>query len=101
MQAPQHSIGKENAIKLFESNWWEGKSHREIAEFQLFTSELCVPFEIFHEALEKTLGRPVWTHELALNYSELVKEIRGEIEPPTMQDIINLIPEDKRILITV
>ena len=31
----------------------------------MFESKLCMPFSIFQEAVEKTLGRPVWTHEFA------------------------------------
>lgn len=49
----KQSIGKEKAIELYNSQWWVGKSHRELAKFQLFTEELSMPFPIFHEALEK------------------------------------------------
>lgn len=58
-------ITKEQAIKLAESKFWESMSYREIAEFQLNTECLCMPFEIFHEVIEKTLDRPVGTHEFA------------------------------------
>lgn len=95
----RNSIGKQAALALAYSRWWEGKSPKEIARFQLFTDELCIPFSLFHEALEKSLGRPVWTHELALNYEGIVREFLGQDSAPSMQDIINLIPEDKRILI--
>jgi hypothetical protein len=99
--AHQNSIGKENAIELYNSNWWEGLSYQEIAGVQLFTAELCCPFDIFHEAVEKSLGRPVFTHEFGLNYQGICKEFLGEKEPPTMEEIINLIPEQKRIVIGV
>ena len=72
---------------------------REIAEFQLFTEQLCLPFTVFHKALEEALGRPVWTHELGLNVDGLRAELRGDQGTPTLEDIINLIPEDKRIII--
>jgi hypothetical protein len=62
----KNSIGKENAIELYESKWWEGLSHREIAGVQLFVTELCCPFDVFHEAVEKSLGRPVFTHEFGM-----------------------------------
>jgi hypothetical protein len=97
----QNSIGKENAIELYNSNWWEGLSYREIAGVQLFTTELCCPFDIFHEAVQKSLGRPVFTHEFGLNYQGICKEFLGEKEPPTMEEIISLIPEQKRIVIGV
>ena len=97
---PKNSIGKEKAIALYDTNWWEGKSHQEIAEFQLFTAELCCPFDVFQEAVEKSLGRPVFTHEFGLNYDGICKEFLGEKEPPTMNEILNLIPEDKLIVIS-
>lgn len=95
----QHSIGKEKAIELYNSGWWEGKSHEEIAQFQLFTVELTVPFEIFHEAVEKCLGRPVFTHEFSLNYDGIVEEFLGQKPAPTLEEVIDLIPAEKRILI--
>lgn len=95
----RQSIGKQKAIALFDSGWWKGKPAKEIATFQFFTDELCMPFDIFHEALEKAIGRPVWTHELVLGHDGIAKELRGEKEAPTMEEIINLIPEDKRIIV--
>jgi hypothetical protein len=97
--SPKNSIGKEKAIELYDSNWWEGLSYREIAEFQLFTTELCCPFDVFHEAVEKSLGRPVFTHEFGLNYQGICMEFLGEKESPTMDEILNLIPQEKLIVI--
>ena len=99
--SPKNSIGKENAIELYHSNWWEGLSYREIAGVQLFTAELCCPFDVFHEAVEKSLGRPVFTHEFGLNYSGICEEFLGERKQPTLEEIFNLIPEDKRIVLEV
>jgi len=93
------SIGKEKAIELFNSNWWELCSYRDIANFQLFVEELCLPFDKFQEAVEKSLGRSVFTHEFGLNYDGIVKEFLGEKSSPTIQEIINLIPAEKRIII--
>jgi hypothetical protein len=95
----RQSIGRDKAIALAKSNWWVGKEPRDIAKFQFFTDELAMPFDVFHEALEKALGRPVFTHEMALNYDGIAMELLGEKDAPTMEEIINLIPEDKRILI--
>lgn len=93
---PKHSIGKEKAIALANSGWWKDTPHREIAEFQLMTAELCVPFGVFHEAVEKSLGRPVWTHEFALNYEGIMQEFLGQRPAPTFDEILNLIPEEAR-----
>jgi len=95
----RQSIGKDKAIALANSNWWEGRSAREIAKFQLFTEELSMPFDIFHQKLEEALGRPVWTHELGLNFDGIALEFLGEKDAPTMDEIIELIPAEKRILV--
>ena len=95
----QNSIGKEMAIAYYHTEWWKDKSYREIAEFQLFTTELSCPFDVFHEAVEKSLNRPVFTHEFALNYDGICKEFLGEKEPPTMDEILGLIPQEKLIVI--
>jgi hypothetical protein len=97
--SPTNSIGKEKAIQLYETEWWKEKSYREIAKFQLFTAELCCPFDVFHEAVEKSLGRPVFTHEFGLNYDGICKEFLGEKEPPTMNEIVHMIPQEKLIVI--
>lgn len=97
---PRQSIGKEKAIELFHSGWWKGRPAKEVAKFQLFTDELSMPFDEFHKVLEEALGRPVWTHELGLNFDGIALELLGEKDAPTMEEILNLIPEDKRIVIS-
>ena len=94
------SIGKDKAIELASTNWWELCSPREIAEFQLFTNELCMPFAVFHEAVEKSLGRSVWTHEFAY-IDGIIAEFLGERPAPTIVDILRLIPENKRIIVNL
>lgn len=93
-------LTQEEAIKLYKSNFWESMQPREIAEFQLFQDRLCMPFSVFHEAMEKALGRSVWTHEFAFR-AELTKEFLGEKETPSFDDILNLIPANKRVIVSV
>lgn len=62
------------------------------------SGKLCLDFSRFHEAVEKVLQRPVFTHEFA-EPDELKKEYLGVKEAPTLEEIINLIPEEKRIVI--
>jgi len=90
---------KDEAIQLSETKFWENISYKDIATFQLFEEKLCMPFDVFHEALEKSLGRPVFTHELGLNLDSIKSEFLGDKEAPSFEDVINLIPQDKRILI--
>lgn len=92
-------LSQEEAIALAESEFWKEMSDREIAEFQMFQDKLCVPFNVFHKAIEKALGRPVYTHEFGLNWEGLQKELRGEKPAPTFEEIVNLIPEEKRVII--
>ena len=54
---------QEEAIAKGATKWWETATPEEIVELQLFEEFLCVPFPIYHGAIEKVLGRPVWTHE--------------------------------------
>jgi hypothetical protein len=92
---------KKQAIALAESKFWETMSFRERAMFQMFEEKLCMPFSVIHEAIEKTLGRPVFTHEFGLNFDGLKKELLGEANPPTFEEILNLIPEEKRMIVVV
>jgi len=95
-------ITKEQAIALYESKFWESMADEDRAMFQLWEQFLCMPFGVFQEAVEKTLGRPVWTHEFAgSNVENLKQEMLGLRPAPSMEDIFNLIPEEKRIVIAV
>ena len=91
-------LTKEQAIAFHDSEVWKDWTSRQIAEFQMEQDKLCVPFDVFHKAMEDTLGRPVWTHEFAF-IDNLRKELYGEKPAPTLKEIIDLIPADKRILI--
>lgn len=92
---------KEEAISLAETIWWKDVDYHDRAKFQLFEEKLCMPFSIFHEAIEKALGRPVWTHEFgSVGIEGLRAEFLGDKPPPLFDEIIGLIPAEKRIIIT-
>ncbi len=99
MKYPTQTLTREQAKELHDSGFWAELTAQEIAEFQLFTEQLCMPFGVFHKAIEEALGRSVWTHEFGLNANGLRAELRGDKGQPTMQDIMELIPEDKRIIV--
>ena len=94
-------ITKEQAIELGKSEFWEKMTQEEIAEFQINTDALCMPFGVFHQAMEIALGRPVWTHEFGINVDGLRAELRGDKLPRTLQKIMDLIPPEKRIIVIV
>jgi hypothetical protein len=100
MTEQRQNITQEEAIVLANSKFWKHLTYQEIAEFQLFNDRLCMPFDVFHEAMEKALGRSVWTHEFADSES-LRAELFGERPAPTFEEICNLIPADKRILLFI
>ena len=100
MKPEFYKISEEQAITLSNSGFWKDMSHEDIAHFQLFVDRLCMPFDIFQESVEKTLGRGVWTHEFAY-IQNLRDEILGKKPKPSMEEILNLIPEEKRIVIEI
>lgn len=67
-------------------------------EFRSFDGPMEVPFELYHKRIEQLVGRPIWTHEIGLNWEGLCKECRWENRPATMNEILTLIPEDRLII---
>ncbi len=93
-------LTEEQAIALAQSEFWHDMTAKQIAEFQLHTDRLCMPFDVFHKAVEDALGRSVWTHEFAFR-EKLCAELSGEASSPTFQQILELIPEEKRIILVL
>jgi len=93
-----YQFNKKQAIAIAESGIWKEWSDEEIVRVQLFQNLLCMKFSRFHEAVEKILKRPVYTHEFAFK-DNLVQEYLGNKQAPTFDEIINLIPEEKRLII--
>ena len=91
-------LTEKQAIAFYDSEVWKDWTSRQIAEFQMEQDRLCIPFDVFHKAMEETLGRPVWIHEFAFR-DNLRKELYGEKSAPSLEEIINLIPANKRIFI--
>jgi hypothetical protein len=69
-------LTKEEAIEFHDSGKWKDMSFKQKATLQISQEKLCMPFDVFHEAVEKTIGRPVFTHEFGVN----ADGIRAEIE---------------------
>lgn len=69
------------------------------AEMRSLGGPMEVPFDLMHQRMEQLVGRPVWTHEMGLNWDGLCKEARWEGRAATMQEVIELIPEEKRIIL--
>lgn len=97
---PEPQMTEKQAIAFGNSEAWKTMTDRQIVELQLFTQRLCVPFDRFHQAIEVVLGRGVWTHEFgSAGMPGLQQEFLGNRQPPTMAEIIGMIPEEKRIVV--
>lgn len=92
-------LTKEQALAFAENKLYEYLTKRQIAEFQLEQDRLCMPFDVFHEAIEKTLNRPVFTHEFGLSRERLYNEVFGSRKRPELHDILKSIPQDKLCLL--
>lgn len=95
-------LTKEQATSFYLSKEWQSWNDEQIVRLQLFQDLLCVPIEVFNKAMNKVLNRPVYTHEFSsANYTNLIEEYLGTREAPTLDEIINLIPEEKRSTINL
>ena len=93
---------KQQAKALHDSGFWRKLDHHERARFQLWQRRLCMPWSVFHEAMTVALGRPVYTHEfVSKNLDGLQAELLGDASPPTVEELLAMIPKDKRVLVLV
>ena len=81
-------LTEQEAIAFYHSGRWRQMDHTERARFQIKYERLCMPFEVFHEAVEQTLQRPVYTHEFGIGWKGLEKELLDGAPPPTNADIL-------------
>jgi hypothetical protein len=91
---------KEEAIAFCDSEKWKEMTSEQIVQLQLYQKLLCVPFDVFHGAVEAVLKRPVWTHEFA-NIKSMQEEFEGKRPKATMDDIMDKIPEHLKVCTVV
>lgn len=80
------------------SELWKDLPHKGRVLFQLQQDRLCIPIGEFKKSLNIVLNRDVYTYELA-NRDDLLKEVVGDKIPPSIKEIIEMIPEEKRIIL--
>ena len=90
-------LNEKEAIEFYDSEAWKHLSASQKASFQMNQQLLCMPFAEFHKAVEEVLGRSVLTHEF--DFPLIRDELNGKVPPPSMGEIMDLIPTDKRIVI--
>lgn len=91
-------LTREQAIAVASGGEWKDWTDEEVVRFQLYQKRLCMDFDRFHQALGKVLNRPVFLHEMA-DFESLQAEYEGKKSAPTFEEIINMIPEEKRVII--
>lgn len=89
----------QDAIEFAEKEKWRDMTYEQRAKFQMSHGLSCMPFDKFHEAVEKTLDRPVYTHEFGLNWEGLKSELFDGKEPPSMEELIDMLPPDKTMVV--
>lgn len=91
-------LTEQQAIQFGESEVWKTWTPEQVVRFQLFQRKICLDFSHFMMCLRIVLDLPVYTHELC-NMDYLKEEYLGVKSAPTFGEIINLIPQEKRIII--
>lgn len=86
------NIPEKEALAISQSKWWLEKTPQEIARIQIFTNQLCCPWDVFHEAVETTLGESVTAYGFATLRELLCIKILKAVQkqPPTLNEIKNL-----------
>jgi hypothetical protein len=92
-------LTSEEAIAFGEGGEWKAWTPLQRAAFQMTQEMLCMPFDEFHKAITEALGRPVYTHEFGLNREGLIRELAGQANAPSLDEILALIPAHKLIVI--
>ena len=91
---PHPKFTKAEAIAYADSGAWQDLSDRELVAMQLHHVQCCMPFEVFHGAVERVLGRPVWTHEFAGDgWQRITDEFNGVRGAPSLSEIIGQLTE--------
>ena len=93
-------LTKEQVINVYNSEEWKNWTDEEIVKFQLFQDKLAVPFDKFHAAMETVLGRGIYTHEFADTRALQAEYLDGE-PPPTFEEILSMIPAEKRVILGI
>lgn len=87
-------FSEEEAKAISASRVWAEWTDVQILRLQLFQDRLCVPFGKYHAALERCLGRPVYTHTMEFDKKKLVREFLSIAEVPSPEELMKLIPKD-------
>lgn len=93
-------LSSEECKAYFKSGAWKKLGYQELFEIQLIQDRQLIPFDLFWKAAVKTLGRPVYEHELIRGQEQLYREYIGLNPEPTFEQIMDLLPENNGIEVT-
>lgn len=88
-------LTEREAVALYDSGFWRRLSDRERAAFQLREARLCMPLEVFHRSLERSLRRPVRVEEM-LAPRTLLDELRGRARAVVDEEWLAVVPAELR-----
>lgn len=93
-----NQLTRDQAIALYDSCFWRYLNLEERACFQLSEDRLCMPFPVFHHAVQVCLEREVTAAEY-LRPKRLLRELAGRSPTPPKEKILELVPQEQRPLI--
>lgn len=81
-------LSKDELIALSATRFWEKLTPRQIVDLQLAQDLICIPIDVYQNALTAVLGRPVLTHEMG-NPQALRQELYGQKSAPGLGTVID------------
>ncbi len=78
------SIGRDNAVKMFEQEWWVGKRWKDIALVGLSLQELTLPLPILVRAVENAIYAQVDPSKLLEDAESVLLKVLNGMPPLTL-----------------
>lgn len=91
-------LTRDQAVALYDTGFWRYLNLEERACFQLSEERLCMPFPVFHHAVEVCLQRKVAAGEY-LRPKRLLREVARTATPPPKEKLLDLLPPNQRSVI--
>ena len=92
----RRSIGRDNAVKMFQREWWVGKRYKDIALIGLSLRELTLPLTILHLAVENSLGKVINPKQIEENAETILASLLHGMPPLTLKQIHDIAFSGKR-----